>query len=80
MAERNILNLIKFEMKTDKLVEIKKTEDNGASIEAGGTARTLTIDYSPRKALILIGAYVGILNAHLPSEVIILLQTLLGGL
>lgn len=79
MAIRDVIQLVNFQIKTDKLVNIVKQENNGDKSESGGTVRSFTIDFNPKKAFALLGLYIGVVNAEAPQIFLNIVQTFVGG-
>ena len=79
MAVRDLIALVTFQIKTDKLVHITKTETNGDETDTGGTIRAFTVDFSPRKAFALLGLYIGVVNAQAPAIFLEIVRTFIGG-
>ena len=80
MAQVQIMsNLIRFESKTDKLVQFSKTQENGDKTETQGTVRSFTVDYNIKKALGLVGIYVAIVNVNAPTILLNIVSAFVGG-
>ena len=79
MAIKDLVTLVNFQFKTDKLVHITKTSENGDETDSSGTVRSFTIDFSPRKAFALLGLYVGVINANAPQIFLNIVNAFVGG-
>ncbi|MBW2004293.1 MAG: hypothetical protein JRI72_06700 [Deltaproteobacteria bacterium] len=79
IAIKEAIQLVNFQFKTDKLIQIDKTEQNGQKTETQGAVRSFSIDFNVKKAFALLGIYVCIINANAPSDVLTIIRLFLGG-
>lgn len=78
-AVRDIISLVSFQIKTDKLLQVDKTDVNGNKTETNGSVRRVTIDFSPKKAFALLGLYIGLVNAEAPTIFLKIAQAFMAG-
>jgi len=76
MGVRDVMSLVKFETRTDKLVEVVRKNDDGDKDEKKSVVRSFIIDFNPKKTFMLLAAYLTVVNATLPTALIELLKTL----
>ena len=79
MALRDVIQLVNFEIKTDKLVNITSSGNNGDKSDQQGTIRKVSIDFNIKKAFALLGLYIGVVNAQAPAIFLNIVQTFVGG-
>lgn len=79
MGIKEVIALISLQFKNDKLITVTKVNENGDRHETTGTIRSISVDFSPRKSLVLLGIYIGVINAHLPELVFEFIKALTGG-
>ena len=79
MGVKDLITLVNFQVKNDKLINVTKTGSNGDSSEQIGSVRSMSIDFSPRKAFALLGLYIGVINANAPTVFLNIVNAFIGG-
>ena len=79
MAAVELLKLVTVEFDTDKDVEDLKIEEGGKITNKNKVRRILSLDYSMKKAYGLLGLYIGVMNAEVPTIFFELVKTFMGG-
>ena len=79
MSLKDVIQLIRFEIQTNKQVNIEEIAVETGTIRKEGTTRLVSFDYSIKKAFALLGLYLGVVNAEAPSVVLDIIKVFIGG-
>ena len=75
MGVKEVLTLVSVQFNTNKLVQIDQIDNDHESTRTEGKTRTFSIDFSPRKALILLAVYLGVVNGEVPTLLFEMVRT-----